>query len=242
MTPRVVVCLKWGSRYGSHYVNRLYSMVCRNATGPMRVVCYTDHGDGIDPGVEVYPLLRIDLPQRIRGTPWRKIALWAPRLPGVQGTVLYLDLDVVITGSLDDFFSFEPGRTCLIGHWNGDVGSTAAMRFEIGTAPHLFERMEQAPDFIRWAYGNPEAFVTREGELPIAYWPDSWCVSFKDALLPAWPLNLVLRPQLPNGTRLVAFTGLPQPQDALAGRWPAPWYQKIYRHVRSTAWIAEHWR
>lgn len=243
MTSRLVVCMKWGTRYGPHDVNMLYSMVSRNATAPIRVVCYTDQGDGIASGVEVYPLPTIELPERIRRTRWRKLALWAPRLPGAHGTVLYLDLDVVITGSLDDFFSYEPGRTCLIRHWNGGVGSTAALRFDTGSAPHLFEQIERRPANVLLRHPSPESFITQEGSLKLAYWPASWCINFKHALVPTWPLNLVLRPRLPpQGTRLVDFAGSPQPQDALAGRWPTPWYLKPYLHVRPASWIGKHWR
>jgi hypothetical protein len=50
--------------------------------------------------------------------PWRKIALWAAELPGVSGDVLFLDLDVVITGSIDSFFDYEPSATfCVIENW-----------------------------------------------------------------------------------------------------------------------------
>ncbi len=37
-----VLCMKWGRRYGSNYVNTLYSMVQRNLTVPHRFICLTD--------------------------------------------------------------------------------------------------------------------------------------------------------------------------------------------------------
>ena len=44
---QTILCLKWGNRYGSDYVNRLYSMAKRNTSRPLRVVCFTDDPTGI---------------------------------------------------------------------------------------------------------------------------------------------------------------------------------------------------
>ena len=36
MTNKNVVCIRWGMKYGAHYVNRLYGMVARHLTPPFR--------------------------------------------------------------------------------------------------------------------------------------------------------------------------------------------------------------
>ena len=38
MQPYSVLCMKWGDRYGSEYVNRLFAMVARNLTLPHRFI------------------------------------------------------------------------------------------------------------------------------------------------------------------------------------------------------------
>jgi hypothetical protein len=242
---QTIVCMKWGTRYGPDFVNRLWSMILRNTRRPTRLVCYTEDATGIDPAVEAHPLLPIELPEPIRYRHWRKIALWAETLPGLEGEALYLDLDIVITGPLDDFFDYEPGKFCVIRNWTqpGEiVGNTTAYRFRVGSAPHLLERMEREPFVVYRQHGNSQTYVTREVGLPTAFWPESWCVSFKHSLMPRWPLNFVLSPKLPRDARIVAFTGKPDPDEALEGRWPSPWYKRVYKHVRPTPWIGEHWR
>ena len=47
MTPKLVLCMKWGTVYGPEYVNILYAMVARNITGEFKVVCFTDNSAGI---------------------------------------------------------------------------------------------------------------------------------------------------------------------------------------------------
>ena len=44
---------------------------------------------------------------------WTKLATFSQDLHGLKGTALFLDVDVVITGSLDDFFA-QPGEFLII--------------------------------------------------------------------------------------------------------------------------------
>ena len=120
--------MKWGTRYGVDYVNRLASMIRRNTRRPTRILCFTDQPHGIDPGVDTAPLPPINIPERVQWLGWRKISLWQAPLLDLAGDVLFLDLDVVITGSLDEFFDFEPGRYCVARNWSEPdlrVGNTS---------------------------------------------------------------------------------------------------------------------
>ena len=49
---RHVICMKWGTKYGPEYVNRLYAMVRRHLSGPFNFVCLTDNAAGIRPEVQ----------------------------------------------------------------------------------------------------------------------------------------------------------------------------------------------
>ncbi len=242
---QTIICMKWGTRYGPDYVNRLNSMIRRHTTRPTRLVCYTDDADGVDKAVETYPLPYIELPEARRWWPWRKISLWQKELEGISGEVLYLDLDVVVTGGLDDFFDYKPGHFCVARNWTQPserIGNTSVYRFAVGTHTYLYDRiMNECPDvFAR--HRNSQTFISRE-ITDIEFWPDEWCVSFKHSLIPSWPLNLFVTPSLPLGAKIVAFTGKPDPDEAMEGHWPRKyWYHAFYKRVRPTPWIAEHWR
>ena len=72
----------------------------------------------------------------------------------------------------------------------------------------------------------------------MTYWPAEWCVSFKHTLIPRWPLNFFKVPPLPADTRVVCFTGLPNPDHARDGVWPSKrkaWWKPLYKHVRPDA-------
>jgi hypothetical protein len=237
--------MKWGSRYPASYVNCLWSMVRRNSARDTRLVCYTDDPAGVDPTIATFPIPELRLPQRVAMKPWRKIGLWRPDLEGVSGDVLFVDLDVVVTGLIDDFFDFAPGATfCVIENWTqrgAGIGNTSVYRFRVGAHPDLFWNLEDDPEAVLERFPNSQTYISRTIS-SMTYWPSSWCVSFKHSLMPAWPLNLVQPTPLPSTAKVVCFTGKPDPDEARDGRWPAPWYKKTYKHVRRTPWIAEHWR
>ena len=236
--------MKWGTRYGADFVNRLEAAVQRNTNRDTQLVCLTDDPSGIQDSVRCEAIPDIDLPDDLIITPWRKLVLWKDKLVGLSGDVLFLDLDLVITGNLDEMFDFEPGRFCVIENWTQpgkNIGNTSCFRWNIGSHTHIFDRLETEQTRILSTYRIEQVYISREVS-DMVFWPKEWCASFKHSLLPRWPMNFFKAPNLPDDTKIVAFTGKPDQDEALLGNWPvkAVW-KKLYKHVRPTPWIAEHW-
>jgi hypothetical protein len=235
--------MRWGTGFPVDYANRLFRGVRRNVARPTRFIAFTDDPTGLDSGIEARPIPPITLPATgLGGSPWRKLALWSRDI-GVDGDILFLDLDVVIVGPLDAFFDVEPGKLAIIRDWGSkDSGNSSVMRFPAGGAPHLVDNFEVAPLEKRRLYSNEQVYLTRESRLPLVYWPSRWCPSFKATMLPHFPLNHWKNVDIPPGARIVVFTGHPRPHEAAAGEWPAPWYKKAYKSVRPVTWLSQHWR
>lgn len=240
-----IVCMKWGTLYDAEFVNKLYAMARRNTRGDLRFVCMTDDRTGIRPEVECMDCPAVKGPDHWRDTGWRKVALWAESLPGMEGDWLFLDLDVVITGSLDDFFEFMPEKTFIVmQNWTQpgqNIGNTSVYRFRVGSHPHLLEDLERDFEHIMYRDTNEQTYVSR-GVDEITFWPDEWCLLFKVHCVPPMPARWWQTPYLPAGARVVAFPGSPNPDDAAIGKWPAKSYKKIYKHIKPAAWVNEHWR
>ena len=239
-----IVCMKWGTLYGPEYANRLYAMTKRHLSRPFRFVCFTDDETGLLPEIEAraIPAMRVDPPYEM--TPWRKLALYASPLDDLTGLTLFMDLDVVIVGSLDSFFEID-GEYCVIHNWthpNDIVGNTSVFRFEAGNLPELLD-IYHAQSTQHWVdtYRIEQRYISHElGRERLTYWPPEWCVSFKKQCLPGGvfgALNHFVPSKVPDKARIVVFHGNPNPDDALAGRWPGRWY----RGLRPAKWIAEHW-
>ena len=241
---QTVICMKWGTRYGADFVNRLYSAVQRNTNRQTQLICLTDDKTGIHEDVRCEPIPHIDLPDHLALTPWRKLVLWKEGLAGLTGDVLFLDLDLVITGNLDEMFDYEPGRFCVIENWTQmgkKIGNTSCFRWNVGREKHIFDNLGTEQDRILSTYRIEQVYISREVK-DMVFWPPLWCASFKHSLLPKWPMNFFKSPSLPAETKIVAFTGKPDQDEALIGKWPvkSAW-KKLYKHVRPTPWIADHW-
>jgi hypothetical protein len=241
-----VLCIKWGKKYGPEYVNILRSMVSRHLHQAHRFVCLTDDAAGIDASVEVLPMPKVgfadfdnmELWARQHG--WLKLASFARPLHDLEGPTLFIELDVVIVGELDSFFT-PPGEFIVIREWDkrDGTGNTSVYRFTAGAHVDALEYFKQHSDEARREYRNEQQYITtflaRQGKM--SFWPEAWCRSFKRHCVRAHGLNLFLPPRIPEDARIIAFHGKPNPPDAIAGisgKW--------YRRVIPTQWVKDHWR
>ena len=55
-TELIVVCVKYGTKYGADYVNKLYRGIERNLTLPHKFCCFTENAEGLDINIQVLPL------------------------------------------------------------------------------------------------------------------------------------------------------------------------------------------
>jgi hypothetical protein len=246
-TQRHILCMKWGTKYGPEYVNRLYAMVRRHLSGDFNFVCLTDDGQGIRREVQCLPIppLDLDLAPGQRDGAWKKLTTFTQDLHGLRGTALFLDVDVVIVGSLDAFFE-QPGEFLIIRDyprfWRfGErvTGNSSVYRFALGAQADVLANFRAHMDAVRAKYRNEQAYLSdflyRQGKL--GYWPTGWCPSFKYDGIPAFPTNLWREPFVPKGARVVIFHGECNPPDALAGR-----RNRLFRYIRPANWISKFWK
>ncbi|MDZ5459071.1 glycosyltransferase [Azohydromonas lata] len=238
---RVILCMKWGTKYGPEYVNRLYAMVRRHLRGDFSFVCLTDDGAGVRAEVRCLPIPDLALPAGIPERGWKKLTTFEADLHGLRGTALFLDLDVVIVDDITPFFE-QPGEFLIIHDWKRPwrvTGNSSVYRFELGAHADVLAQFRARPDEARANFRNEQAFLSdvlnQQGKL--AYWPAAWCASWKYHCIPRFPTNYWRVPAIPAGARILIFHGVMNPPDALAGKRNGNW-----RHARPAGWIASHWR
>ncbi len=178
-----VACLKHGSLYSSKYVNILKNMVKRNCSFDVKFICFTEDSNGIDEDIDILPLpdLGIHGPKKAW---WYKLKIFDPTLP-YNGTVLFLDLDIVIVRNIDKFFTYKPGRFCIIDdyHYEGRdpdniVRNSSVFRFEFKSYPnvwHLFIKYQEA---ITKRLVGDQNWITEQ--IPDdEIWPEHWTMSYR---------------------------------------------------------------
>ncbi|KGJ15560.1 hypothetical protein [Paracoccus sanguinis] len=252
--PVLILCMKWGTLYGARDVNALARGVARHLARPHRIICFTDDATGLDPGIEARPLPALDLPPGSGDTRWRKLALFNPDL-GLTGTALFLDLDLVIVGSLDPFFEV-PGEVVILrdddlfrakplrrlnparDRFLHMVGNTSVFRYRVGAHPQVVRAYLDDPAAAAARYEHEQQLVSdvldRQGAL--SYWPQGWCVSFKNDCVGRGLASWCGDPEAPPGARIVLFAGSPKMADVLAGRG-GHWY----RRIGNIDWLRAAW-
>lgn len=102
---RDVACVIHGSVYDWCYVERLYNMVVRHSTEPVRFHVFTEHDRSVPLHMIKHALT--DWPGVIgaKKSWWYKMQMFDAR--HLQGRVLYLDLDTVIVRNIDWIWQHE---------------------------------------------------------------------------------------------------------------------------------------
>jgi hypothetical protein len=240
MEPVTILCMKWGSKYGPEYVNNLHNMVRRHLRRPHRFVCLTDDPGGIQQGVDCLPIPELQLPPNSPERGWTKLVTYTTPLYDIRGTVLFLDLDLLVVDAIDCLFEPE-GAFMIIKDWvkRGVTGNSSVYRFQAGAHPDVLDYFRAHFPEIRRRFRNEQEFLSdflaRQGKL--RYWPAEWCRSFKHHCIRKGLAAWIRPPQQPPGARIVVFHGKPNPPDAVLGRGG-----KWYRPVLPAPWVAEHWR
>ncbi|WP_136683410.1 hypothetical protein [Falsirhodobacter xinxiangensis] len=249
-----ILCMKWGTLYGADDVNNLYRGVARHLSRPFRFVCFTDDASGFDAGIDAKPLPELGLPNG--DTRWRKLALFQRDLGGLSGTALFLDLDLVIVGSLDAFFDL-PGEFLILrdddlfrpkplrrltparDRFMHMVGNTSVFRYVIGAHPEVLETYVADPAAAAARYEHEQQMASdlihRSGKM--RYWPKGWCVSFKNDCVGRGLRSFLRDPVCPPDARIVLFAGNPKMSDVLAGKGG-----KWYRRIGNIDWLKRAWQ
>jgi hypothetical protein len=263
-----IICINWGTKYGPPYINRLYAMVARNITPPFTFTCFTDSSEGVRPEVRCEPLPPLDapLPAKSPGI-WNKARLWSAELADLTGPVLFLDLDLLVTGSLDGFFEHGEEDDVILAvnpvRPLERLGQTSIYRFPVGKLLPLKQAFEADPEGIAGRFRYEQRFVTRTAPGGIKFWPRRWVLLFRHDLIPVFPINFFRPPRLPKDARVVLFAGHLNPPEAIEGRWksgratktPLQHFAALFTGKRRGGirqhlshyylpadWVAEHWR
>ena len=206
-----ICCIKWGAKYGPEYVNRLASMVERNVHFCGHdFVCFTDDRTGIEPHIRTAPL-----PCNLEGW-WQKVGLFRPTIPGIYTErILFLDLDVVITGSLDPLL--ETASDFAICHdWPEEIKpgdadyNSSAFLLTVGSQPQVWKDFD-----MRFAMPEGDQAWIQQKAPGADLFPYDWTPSYKLR-------SLHLQDKPPGAAKVVIFHGDPKPPQCggwVAGYW-----------------------
>ena len=211
-------------------------MVKRNLTVPFEFICFTENKKGIDANVRIEP---INLIPGVQGW-WYKPMFFNPDL-GLNGTILFFDLDVIIFENIDKLFSFEKDKFCIIRDFNRkfvrnyNKFNSSVFRLETGTHSHVYEEFIKNPkDQIRRYHGDQDWIRASIKDGDYSYWPTEWIQSYK------WEMRG--RPKYnnkPRGERDFAVNGDP---TILEKTKVAVFHGDPNPHNCKDKWVIDNWQ
>ena len=222
------VCVCTGNKYAPSYVNTLYNMVERNSTNVQFYVITDSHKSGFDQHIKqivITPLYK---------SWWNKVHMFRDDI-GLEGTVIFMDLDVVILKNIDHLWEFEGDAFVIIQDFNRcriqdyQVRNSSVMKFHAGNEVDMWHKFEHNPGKIQSNYQGDQNYVTAERK-NCCIWPHDWIMSYK------WELGLMKEDQkrandklrnsaIPQECCVAVFHGKPDPGD-----------------IKHDPVIIEHWR
>ena len=234
MSNRYVVCLKHGTKYDAEYVNVLRKMTQRNLTTPHEFVCFTEDPRGIDAGITIIPLPTIPL----KGW-WFKPLLFNPTLQ-IQGTMLFIDLDVVIFKNIDKLFDYKPGEFLMCRDFNRCFQpewkkmNSSVVRWNTGQHPQLYNNFISDPHNISKRFHGDQDWLYDQVKNHYSFWPDAWIQSYKWEMRGNPKLVRTAQgvknftapgePIIKDETAVAVFHGDPNPRDCVD-----PWCQTHWK-------------
>jgi hypothetical protein len=205
-------------------------MVERNLSPPYTFICLTDDSVGLNPNIVVRPVPDI----KTTGW-WYKTAFFGDL--GLQGTGLFVDLDVVIYRNIDKLFDFAPSNFCIIRDFNRSTiknivkMNSSVFRLDLNSLQHVYNNYASSPDVYNKKFRGDQEFIESQIKNYV-FWPDEWIRSYK------WEMHdrrsMVIdggkyrfqSPKIPrdySDTCIAVFHGNPNP------------------HECADEWVVQHW-
>jgi len=244
---RVVICMKWGTAFPPDYANVLFAAVSSYLEPGFRFVCLTDDPAGLSAGIVAAPIPDIGLSAEQIAAPgvWRKLALFHPAVaelfPGARA--LFIDLDMMILGSLDSFFSADTGIVLIDSGKGWQKGapeeySTATFAFTLGEQQQILQAFQVDPVGAMARFRNEQDFVAAHAT-DLTLWPSGAVISFKRHLVRRFGLDLFLSVRPPfTGPAILAFHGEPRPSDLMRG---GIWGRFPHLGRGPVRWVQDYW-
>ena len=191
---------------GAEYVNKLYDMICKHMPSNVvfRFVCLTDDETGLNEDIETIPL-----PRDLEGW-YGKLYLFKQGLFPDGDRVIFMDLDTLIIGSLDDLVNYDG---------------------PFATLNDFYFPQQVGPAIMAWKAGGVASTIWREWDAcgrPRDVMGDLWWINNLDegrfahradklqALFPGQFVSFKAhcKPNPPKGARVICFHGKPRPHEA----------------------------
>ena len=97
-----IYTVKWGTKYSSTHVNKIYQQCKKHASSYFKFYCLTEDPKGLHKDIETIPFPEENYYEKW----WNKLYLFDENVVTQEGEKLFLDLDVIVQSNLDSFIQY----------------------------------------------------------------------------------------------------------------------------------------
>ena len=156
---------------------------------------------------------------------WYKLKVFDKDLK-INGTLLFLDLDVTIISSIDHLFEYHPKKFCIIDDFiriidpNNTTKNSSVFRMELGSYPNVWSDFVKFKDEIVSGFDGDQDWITARVSDAIT-WPHNWIISYRWELKNQLDKDISKRisysveTQAPKDCCILVFHGTPSPHEVV---------------------------
>jgi hypothetical protein len=217
-------CLIHGNYYSWDYVDILHDSIQRNISSPIRLHVWTEQEREVPNKYIKHALI----PQGNEGPKqawWYKIQLFNPKL--YAGPLVYMDLDVIITGKLDwlsnlsteNFWAVRDFKSLWKKHRRAI--NSSVMVFDTRNYEHVWKKYKDNQERITHKYHGDQNYIDEEIVENKRYLPEEKIVSYRWQVLhggmdmesKTYPNKEKVDIELSPDASIVVFHGDPKPHE-----------------------------
>lgn len=208
-------------------------MCRRHNSQPFNFFCMTENNAGIDPNIRI-----INLPQiPVQGW-WFKLFAFNRDL-NLKGTVMFLDLDLIIHNNMDKLWDYNQGSFIIIRDFTRHMNpnwkkfNSSVFRFNPSMHYNIWQDFNiNYKNIISKNFGDQDHLYTLLSGVA-HYWPDNWIKSYK------WEMRNKSDLAIVNGRR--NFTSVQQP-FIYPESCIAVFHGDPNPHTVRDPWVIENWK
>jgi hypothetical protein len=180
------ITLKWGTKYGPEYVNRLYANLLNAYNGEFEFHCFTDDSKGLHPAIHVRDIALLR-PTSSKCFTIEKVYLFDPKV--ISGKCVLFDLDILILKDLSTYLTFDEPRF-IKNLWDDIVAGELLHKFghcwinssfvtwENDQLLFVKEFYQKNKEVIEFKYGDLDLFLFHGLRNKLNYHPENIVYSY----------------------------------------------------------------
>lgn len=168
-----IISVKWGKKYSSADVNKLYKMVQRNLSVPFSFYCLTDDEKDLD--LDIKP---IQIKEDLDGV-WNKLYMFEYFKSGIN---LYFDIDTIIQNNIDSLIDLVSDKVTMVKsywkninddlpEWIPTLRNSSVMLWK-GDHSYIWKLFNKDPDLNMVRYIGLDRWM-EDHKIDVDYFPEN---------------------------------------------------------------------